>query len=102
MKKLTKEEFSQAKRWLIVFRNIDRVARKLNRSPKTVTQIKHSATYADYTEQNKRQHPITEYSLAERVQDLHRLTFYAPSVAYVKKPAHQCIEELIKYEQEQL
>lgn len=98
---VTKHEFSQIKRWLIIYRGIggiERVARRSKRSVKTIVQVKNSKTYADYTEQKKAQHPPQQYSLAEDVYATHRKLFESKRSPYVKPTSARIAINEIKEE----
>lgn len=81
--KITPEYFEDVKRSLkrtwkwtrFTKRHINDVAYRHGISVKTVYQIKNSATYKDYEDQNHAQHPPVIYSLKDAVFDLHRLVF---------------------------
>jgi len=102
--KVTATEFRAVKRQLLVFRGLgglQRVARKARRSVKTITQIKHSKTYADYSEQNKAQHPEIQYSLAEQVFKMHHNIWVRPDTAYIKpQSAKQAATEILELMEE--
>lgn len=87
MGRVTKHEFAQIKRWLIIYHalgGVQRVARRANRSVKTIVQIKNSKTFADYSEQCKAQHPPINYSLAEDVFAVHRYLYASASGEYIR------------------
>lgn len=97
MKVVTKDEFKQIKRKLITNRGYSgekRVAKRYNRSIKTIIQIKNSKTFENYTEQNKAQHQPVKDSLAERVLALHEILFTSPD--YIKpRTASNALDDLI-------
>lgn len=99
MKRVTRQEFAQIKRWLIVYRglgSVQRVARRADRSLKTIVQIKNSKTHSDYIEQCKAQHPPVKYSLADDVLWLHDKTFRPSRKDYAKPhSAKAAIRELL-------
>ena len=99
-KPVNKYEFAQAKRWLMSY-SVETTAKKLNRSIKTVVQIKNSKTFDDYQDQNLAQHPPTKFSLRDNVLELHRLLFDHDMYA-APSSAERAITELLEayYEME--
>jgi hypothetical protein len=58
-----------------LWRTTGQVAAKHDISYKTAAQIKVSRNFEDYTLLNKAQHPEPQYSLADRVKQIHNLVF---------------------------
>lgn len=94
MKKLTFQEFKEIKRYLWVH-SVKGTAKKFDRHLSTICNIKGCKNYVDYEELVKAEHPETKDSLADRVYELHRMTFQKPGLTYFKPPsARRAVIEL--------
>lgn len=99
MKKVTEPLFLQVKGGLFnKFAKPYRLAAKYDLSLKTIYQIRGSRTFAEYTQQNKAQHPEVQYSLAENVLNLHMIVFNKHDNKYIAPPtARKACEELKRH-----
>lgn len=77
------------------YRRLSKIMSVHNIGYKTAIQIDASKDFATYTAQNKAQHPVTLYSLADNVIELHNIIFNQHDNTYiVPKTAKQAIKEI--------
>lgn len=74
MRRIDETAFNKVK-GSFLWQTTSQVAAKFDISYKTAAQIKVSRNFEDYTLLNKSQHPEPQYSLADRVKQIHNLVF---------------------------
>lgn len=92
--KITQQKFKDVKKTLF-WHTVNQTAAKHDISYKTTAQIKVSKTFEDYTLLNKSQHPEPQYSLADRVNQIHNLVFNQHDNKYLPpRTAREAAREL--------
>lgn len=96
MKRVDEQLFNQVKSGLRnKWTSAEKVARRNELSVKTVLQIRGSKDFAQYTENNKAQHPDIKFSLRDHVLELHRLAFRQDNTYIPPTTAKTAVIELI-------
>ncbi len=83
MKRIDEREFREVKKYLR-WHGVKRTAMAYDLHESTIYSIKGAKDFADYRRGVKAEHPPVMDSLADRVLELHRMTFQEPGVTYFK------------------